>query len=151
MIIIEMIKKRSIAIIISLGLICVDQLSKYFFYDLSIWSQIPFFNPLMNDWISRGMSAPMVLILIVSIICLVIFWYLFHKKYFQMLEFVLLFAWTIGNMIDRIWLWWVRDFISIGSFPVFNIADAFLTCGVAWICIKEIFHLQTNEKKIISK
>jgi lipoprotein signal peptidase len=38
----------------------------------------------------------------------------------------------------------VRDFLSIGSFPVFNIADAFLTCGVARICIKEAF---CNPKK----
>lgn len=38
---------------------------------------------------------------------------------------------TIGNVIDR-WLFQaVRDFISIGWFPVFNIADMALTTGGA--------------------
>lgn len=135
-------KKRIIAILISLLLIWIDQLTKYFFYDLEIWSQLFFLEPLLNDWISRWISMPMVVILLVSVICAWLFIYLFHKKYLTTVEFALLFAGTIWNLIDRIYLWWVRDFLSFGSFPVFNVADAFLTCWVAWICIKEIFNLQ---------
>ncbi len=135
-------KKRIVATLLCLLLIWIDQLTKYLFYDLEIWSQIFFLEPLLNDWISRWMSMPMVAILSVSIICIWLFIYLFHKKYLTTVEFALLFAGTIWNLIDRIYLWWVRDFLSFGSFPVFNVADAFLTCGVAWICIKEIFNLQ---------
>ena len=135
-------KKWIVAIILSLLLIWIDQLTKYLFYDLEIWSQIFFLEPLLNDWISRWMSMPMAIIFGVSVICVWLFIYLFHKKYLTTLEFALLFAGTIWNLIDRIYLWWVRDFLSFGSFPVFNIADSFLTYGVAWICIKEIFHLQ---------
>lgn len=36
-----------------------------------------------------------------------------------------------GNLIDRLTLQKVTDFISIGTFPVFNIADASITVGVA--------------------
>jgi signal peptidase II len=135
-------KKRIVATLLCLLLIWIDQLTKYLFYDLEIWSQIFFLEPLLNDWISRWMSMPMVAIVSVSIICIWLFIYLFHKKYLTTVEFALLFAGTIWNLIDRIYLWWVRDFLSFGSFPVFNVADAFLTCGVAWICIKEIFNLQ---------
>ena len=135
-------KKRIVAILLCLILIWIDQLTKYLFYDLEIWSQIFFLEPLLNDWISRWMSMPMVVILSISVICVWLFIYLFHKKYLTTVEFALLFAGTIWNLIDRIYLWWVRDFLSFGTFPVFNIADSFLTCGVAWICIKEIFHLQ---------
>jgi signal peptidase II len=35
-----------------------------------------------------------------------------------------------GNLIDRIFQGHVTDFISVGSFPVFNIADSSITIGV---------------------
>ena len=118
-------KRRLIALLLCILLIWIDQLTKYFFYNQGIWSQLLFIEPLLNDWISRWMSMPMVVILFVSIICVWVFVYLFHKKYLTVFDFVLLFAWTIWNLIDRIRLWWVRDFLSFWSFPVFNVADAF--------------------------
>ena len=141
-------KRRIITLLLCILLIWIDQLTKYFFYDLEIWNQIFFLEPLLNDWISRWMSMPMVAILCVSIACVWLFIYLFHQKYITTVEFALLFAGTVWNLIDRIYLGWVRDFLSFGSFPVFNIADSFLTCGVAWICIKEIFHLQKKKKNL---
>src|SRR3990172_2236881 len=36
-----------------------------------------------------------------------------------------------GNLIDRVLLGTVTDFISVASFPVFNVADASITVGVA--------------------
>ena len=141
-------KKRLIAILSTLLLIWIDQLTKYFFYNQEIWSQLFFLEPLLNDGISRWMSMPMVVILGVSLICIWLFSYLFYKKYLTVLDFALLMAGTLWNLIDRIWLGWVRDFLSFWSFPVFNIADAFLTCGVARICIKEIFHLQKKAKNL---
>jgi len=38
---------------------------------------------------------------------------------------------AVGNLIDRILLGTVTDFISLASFPVFNVADASITVGVA--------------------
>ena len=135
-------KKWIIAIAVCSLLIGIDQVSKYVFYNLWVWNQIFFLEPLLNYWISRWMSMPMAIIISVSVICIWLFIYLFHKKYLTVLDFTLLMAGTFWNLIDRIWLWWVRDFLSFWSFPVFNIADTFLTCGVVRICIKEIFHLQ---------
>ena len=141
-------KRRLVALLFCILLIWIDQWTKYLFYNQGTWSQLSFLEPLLNDWISWWMSMPMVVILSISIVCIWIFVYLFHKKYLTVLDFVLLFAGTLWNLIDRIWLWWVRDFLSFWSFPVFNIADCFLTCGVARICIKEIFHLQNREKNL---
>ena len=141
-------KKRIIAILFCMLLIWIDQLTKYLFYNLEIWNQSFFLDPLLNKWISWWMPMPMIMILSISIICCLIFIYLFYKKYLTLINFALLLSWTIWNLIDRVYLWWVRDFISIWSFPVFNIADAFLTCGIAWICIKEIFHLQKKWKNL---
>src|SRR5690606_23984186 len=38
---------------------------------------------------------------------------------------------ALGNLIDRLQHGHVTDFISIGNFPIWNIADAAITCGVA--------------------
>jgi len=48
---------------------------------------------------------------------------MYYKKELLRRVFALLTAGSLGNMYDRIILWWVRDFIAIGNFPVFNIAD----------------------------
>ncbi|MBS3750246.1 MAG: signal peptidase II [Anaerolineales bacterium] len=37
---------------------------------------------------------------------------------------------AVGNLIDRISHGYVTDFISVGRFPVFNVADASITLGV---------------------
>jgi len=37
---------------------------------------------------------------------------------------------AIGNLIDRIRLGYVIDFIDLGFWPVFNIADSLITIGV---------------------
>jgi signal peptidase II len=37
---------------------------------------------------------------------------------------------ALGNLIDRLTIGYVVDFVSIGNFPVFNVADASITFGV---------------------
>lgn len=50
-----------------------------------------------------------------------------------------IYAGGLGNMIDRMRLGYVVDMIETRfiNFPVFNVADCFITCG----CIILIFHL----------
>lgn len=40
-----------------------------------------------------------------------------------------------GNLIDRLQMGRVTDFISIGSFPVFNVADSAISVGVAVLLV----------------
>ncbi|MDY6867785.1 MAG: signal peptidase II, partial [Chloroflexota bacterium] len=42
---------------------------------------------------------------------------------------------ALGNLIDRIRFGPVTDFISVGEFPVFNIADACITIGVGLLIL----------------
>ncbi len=42
----------------------------------------------------------------------------------------MMLAGALGNLIDRVTIGHVTDFISIGSFAVFNVADMSITCGV---------------------
>lgn len=48
---------------------------------------------------------------------------------------------AVGNIVDRIAFGYVRDFIEFTffKFPVFNMADSFLTVGVVLLLIKVIF------------
>ena len=45
-----------------------------------------------------------------------------------------------ANIADRIRDGFVTDFIQIGSFPVFNIADCFVTIGVVVLLLELIPH-----------
>jgi signal peptidase II len=42
---------------------------------------------------------------------------------------------AVGNLIDRLHQGYVTDFISIGNFPVFNVADASISTGVAVLVV----------------
>ena len=60
-------------------------------------------------------------------------------KAFERWCIVAVFAGGLGNMIDRLRLGYVVDMIATEfiDFPVFNVADCFITCG----CILLIAHL----------
>jgi signal peptidase II len=36
---------------------------------------------------------------------------------------------AVGNIIDRLWFGGVTDFVSVGLFPAFNVADSAITVG----------------------
>ena len=45
------------------------------------------------------------------------------------------FGGAMGNLIDRLTIGFVTDFISVGNFPVFNVADSSVSVGVAVLII----------------
>ncbi|MGC4106517.1 MAG: signal peptidase II [Thermomicrobiales bacterium] len=47
---------------------------------------------------------------------------------------------AIGNLLDRIRLGYVVDFVAVGTFPRFNVADSAITVGLvllAWTALRE--------------
>lgn len=40
---------------------------------------------------------------------------------------------TGGNLVDRLRWGWVVDFIDVGFWPVFNLADCAITAGALWL------------------
>lgn len=63
------------------------------------------------------------------------------------LSMILYLGGGLGNLIDRLTQGFVTDFISVGSFPVFNIADASITIGVVLLALG-VYLNEQEEKKI---
>jgi signal peptidase II len=53
---------------------------------------------------------------------------------------------ALGNLTDRFNLGYVTDFISVGRFPVFNVADSSISLGVAVLLIG-MWWIEKNEKR----
>ena len=60
----------------------------------------------------------------------------------------LLLGGIVGNLIDRIYLGGVIDFIDLGFWPTFNIADLCINIGVFGIILKSF---QNSSKSNLSK
>lgn len=141
-------KKRISLIIFTVIFVLLDQASKYYFYNNAFLSSTQFFEPSFNTGVSRSLPVNLILVILLTIIIsvLILIWY--KKNYIWKRATIFLIWWTLGNLIDRIFLWWVRDFILVFKrFPVFNLADIFICTWTALIIIKEIF---LNNKKNIN-
>lgn len=70
---------------------------------------------------------------------------------FNNICFGLLIGGIIGNLIDRIFYGYVRDFIDVAivnyNFPVFNIADATIIIGIIMLIITTIKGEEVNGTK----
>ncbi len=63
---------------------------------------------------------------------------------------VFLFAGALGNYIDRILNHYVIDFVyfSLINFPVFNVADIYVTCTVILLFVLLLFYYKEDELRL---
>jgi signal peptidase II len=125
--------------IITIVLFLADQASKWF-ADSRLkegMDLMPFIGLKYHENIGIAWSLPIPYIILLPLnlvlLSLIIF---FSLKYLRwdndrtVIITALVFAGAIGNIYDRVARGAVTDFISIGSWPVFNLADAYLTIGI---------------------
>ncbi len=80
-----------------------------------------------------------------------------RKDWLMRVALSMQFAGAVGNLIDRILFGHVTDFISVGTFPVWNVADASITVGVAilligmWVQEKREKMVKAEEALVIQK
>ncbi len=59
--------------------------------------------------------------------------------------FGLIIGGALGNLFDRMLDGFVTDFIAVGTFPIFNLADSFICIGVGLLVMKNLY--STREDK----
>jgi signal peptidase II len=69
-----------------------------------------------------------------------------RKDWWLRLALGMQFAGALGNLVDRFQFGHVTDFISVGNFAIFNVADSSISVGVA-ILILGVWLTETAEKK----
>ena len=114
----------------------LDQFSKFLVvknlaYQESASFGILIINHVRNTGASFSLFSGWTGILALFSICVALAILLFYKKIDveHRLFFAFILAGTLGNLLDRIRLEYVIDFIDFRFWPVFNVADAFVCVG----------------------
>jgi signal peptidase II len=145
-------KSPSVAILLVVTLIIVvaDQITKYIAVDelgpeagrpvVTVIPGILDFRYVENTGAAFGIFQDSTTALIfvsigVVVLLAVVFWKLILYSKLLAFAFGLQFGGAIGNLIDRIRLGYVVDFVDGPVFPVFNVADAGITVGVTILAI----------------
>jgi signal peptidase II len=94
----------------------------------------------------NGNLVFMILAIIVAGAILYYFPRVSRKDWWLRLALMLQFSGAVGNLTDRIQFGHVTDFISVGNFAIFNIADASISVGVA-VLILGVWLNEMSEKR----
>lgn len=160
----------SIAIIsiITIIMVLLDQLSKIWAVNvlrdgnqvIKIWDGVFHLHYLENRGAAWGIFSgkQYFLIGLTSIIIIGMIIYMFKmqdtpvRKWYR-IAFILIISGAIGNLIDRVCLGYVRDFLyfKLIDFPIFNIADVFVVCGVILLMVVMLFIDKSSEHEKVGK
>ena len=126
------------------GVVAADQLSKLWVVaNIPLHTQVGAINGLFHLTYTQNTGAAFssfegmlwLFILIFAVFTAAVIWDFWKKSMpftnFERWCIVAVFSGGLGNMIDRIRLGYVVDMIEVEfiKFPVFNVADCFITCG----------------------
>ncbi len=99
----------------------------------------------------HGQTLPLIVVASVGVVVLFLYAFLLRRR-FPLLDnwlvnsaLGLVLGGTIGNLIDRLRFGYVTDFIDIGFWPAFNIADSAVTVGII-IFAYSLIRLAQTEK-----
>ncbi len=150
-------KTLIVKVVLIIFFIIADLLTKAYFanlqHDVEVIPNILSFTFVKNTGAAFGIFPnKSAWLLVFSVIFLIIFtlYDLSNKErnVWSELGFAFVFAGAIGNMVDRIFLGYVRDFIALDfiKFPVFNMADVCITIGCILFVIYLLIYLFATKK-----
>ena len=148
---------------VSAILVLADQVSKAIVVrTMSLYESVPVienffhFTYITNDGMAFGIDFPFgyfIFSLVSALLTLFLFWYLWTVRNDSLvirLGLAIIIAGAVGNLIDRLMLGEVIDFLDfmIGNFHwyVFNLADSYVTVGMVLILTDSIFLEKKREK-----
>lgn len=142
-------------------LTAVDQLTKYIvtgsfvlYESRPAIKNILSFTYIRNSGVAWGLFAGnRILFLILTVLVLLLCFYVYtniagQKKYLPLrISLVVLVAGAVGNMIDRIKLGYVVDFLCLEfiDFPIFNVADILVTVSMISVFLLIMFKYDNDE------
>lgn len=158
----KLLRTYSLLIIVAIVIISLDQYTKSIIREnfelwTDVWAPWDWMLPyarivhVPNTGVAFGMfqgSGNIFSIVNLIVVLIIIFYYprVPESDWSLRLAMSLQLSGAVGNVIDRFTVGHVTDFISIGTFPVFNIADASITCGVI-VLIIGVWIAEVEEKK----
>ncbi len=141
-------------IIISIILLCIDQISKLLVVNLltktdsiTIIKNFFYLTYINNDGAAFSIlvGKRIFLILIAVLVIVMLISYIKKNNIQNKLELVsisLIIGGSLGNLMDRVIRGYVIDFLDFKifnyNFPIFNLADTFIVIGVFLLLLKEI-------------
>lgn len=93
-----------------------------------------------NTGVAFSLPVPQIFQIFLTIFLLALLFHFFWKSKKNILisiAFGCVVGGALGNFYDRIFVGAVTDFLSIWHFPVFNIADVAIFCGVCLFLLNE--------------
>ena len=136
----------------ALGIVGVDQLVKYLIVaNIPLYGQAPLVPDIMKLTYVQNTGAAfslfegmqwMFVVIFIALTVLLVFEYFKKPMPFTKFErwcIAAVYGGGLGNVIDRVFLGYVVDIFQTEfiNFPVFNVADIFITCG----CILLMIHV----------
>lgn len=132
-----------------LFLVFLDQLTKFFIrtnYLSNSSRQFLFFNLtyVVNTGVSFGLfKGNNLLFLFLLLIAFIFFLYkltkLKKRQFIFKIPLIFLCSGILGNLLDRIFLGYVVDFIDFNFWPVFNLADSYISISAILILYISFF------------
>ena len=157
-------KNKSIYIIAIIWLI-LDQLSKILVRSFLVFAKeytlIPKFFSFYyveNEGAAfSSFTGQTIFLILISLVCLGVIINIIQKENKPTklinLSLGILLGGMVGNLIDRILFQRVTDFLSFNifgyRFPVFNIADIGITCGVALYLVVSVINDRKNKENML--
>ncbi len=132
----------------------VDQISKYFTVkNIPLYTDVEFLPGIVNLTYVRNTGAAFsafegarwLFVAIFGVLAVLLVWEYFKKPMpfskFDRWCIAAIFGGGLGNVIDRVRLGFVVDMIETQfiQFPVFNVADCFITCGCIALMVSLVF------------
>ncbi len=158
----KLLRTYSLLIIVAIVIISLDQYTKYLVrQNLDLWTEtwvpwdwmLPYMRivHVPNTGVAFGMFQGFgdifsIIAVVVVLIIILYFPRVPQSDWPLRLAMSLQLSGAIGNLIDRLTIGYVTDFISVGDFPVWNVADASITIGVV-VLILGVWITESQEKK----
>lgn len=159
------VKTYILPLVICAILTAIDQLVKHIITgSLALYDSIPVIKDVFEiKYIQNSGSAWGLLsgktgfLLAITILVLLIVFYVYHNiaensRYLPVrICLIFLLAGALGNMIDRIVLGYVIDFLyfKLINFPVFNVADMYVTISMIVLLLLVIFKYNTDDLDVM--